>query len=71
MVLLETAPHRGLSPLQRAAIERNYGMKDGVLRLTVREALLYYVERRLCLDIDPDHRSPAKQHIEVRQRIRL
>ncbi len=70
-VLLEIVPHRGLSPPQRAAIERDYGMEEGVLRLTVREALLYYAERRLGLDIDPDHRSPERQHIEIRQRIRL
>jgi WYL domain len=71
LILLEIVPHRGLSPLQRAAIERDYGMEDGVLRLTVREALLSYAERRLGLDIDPNHRSPEKQHIEIRQRIRL
>ncbi len=71
MILLEIVPHRHLSPPQRAAIERGYGMEDGHLRLTVREALLYYAERRLGLDIDPDHRSPEKQHIEIKQRIRL
>lgn len=71
LILLEIVPHHRLSLPQRAAIERDYGMVDGCLRITVREALLYYAERRLGLDIDPDHRSPEKQHIEIHQRIRL
>ncbi len=71
LVLLEIVPHRRLTAPQRAAIERDYGMVEGCLRLTVREALLSYAERRLGLDIDPDHRPPEKQHIEARQRLRL
>jgi hypothetical protein len=71
LVLLDIIPHRRLSPPQAAAIARDYGMIDGHLRLTVRQALLYYAERRLGLDIDPDHRPPEKQHIELYQRIPL
>ncbi len=62
-ITLEIAPHPGLSPGQAAAIARDYGMTDGRLAVPVRRAFLYYVLRRLGLDIDPDHRRPQDQHI--------
>lgn len=67
-ITLEIAPHNGLSPPQRAAIARDYGMTDERLVVSVRGALLDYTLRRLGLDIDPDHRAPQEQHIMLANR---
>ena len=38
-------------------------MNDGVLEIETRMAFLYYLQKRLGLDIDPDIRKPQDQHI--------
>jgi hypothetical protein len=45
---------------QRATIERDFGMKDGLLILSTRVALSYYMERRWLLDLSDDE-IPARR----------
>jgi len=42
-------PREGLTAPQRRATEREFGMRDGTLKVTVREALVYYYVRQLHL----------------------
>jgi len=60
---LEIAPHPGLAPHQRAAIEADYGMTGGRLRLHPRAAVTYYVKRRLGLTEGHMDRQPTDQHV--------
>lgn len=62
-VTLDIRPHPGLSDAQRAAVEADYGMEDGRLTVTCREAVVYYVKRRLGLTEGHELRKPADQHI--------
>ena len=62
-VILEIAPHPGLSPSQQKAIALDYGMTAGKAEVRVRKALLYYTLKRLGLDTPPDARRPQDQHI--------
>ncbi len=50
MVTMLITPHPELSPAQRRAIEIDYGMTDGILKIEVRAALAYYARKRLGLD---------------------
>ncbi len=61
--VLEIAPHPGLSPPQRAAITADYGMTDDRLILRPRQAVSYYVKRRLGLTDGHEDRPPEDQHI--------
>ncbi|MDV6321304.1 WYL domain-containing protein, partial [Chromohalobacter sp. HP20-39] len=54
MVEMELAPHPGIE--HPKAIEADYGMRDGVLRIKARAALAGYVLRRWNVDASPDHR---------------
>jgi predicted DNA-binding transcriptional regulator YafY len=56
------APHPELLEGQRRAIELDYGMKDGRVSFQSREALLFYVLRRLGLD-RPAQGTPQAQQI--------
>jgi hypothetical protein len=60
---LRLEPHPGLTPTQRAIIEREYGMVDGAVLLRVREALLHYTLTQLRLDRLAPQRTPAEQQI--------
>ncbi len=62
-VRLEIAPHPGLEPFQRAAIAADYGMTGQRLVLTPREAVAWYVKRRLGLTEGHLARAPQDQHI--------
>jgi hypothetical protein len=46
-------PRSGLTAGQRVAVEAEFGMRDGTLEVTVREALVFYFVRQLRLDSDP------------------
>jgi predicted DNA-binding transcriptional regulator YafY len=63
MVTLDIRPHPGLSETQRAAVEADYAMVDGRLSLTCREAVVYYVKRRLGLTTGHELRKPEDQHV--------
>jgi predicted DNA-binding transcriptional regulator YafY len=66
---LEIVPHPGLDAHQRGVIARDYGMDaDFVLRLHVREAMLFYVRRRFGL-VDGHQQRPAQEQHIVLQRV--
>jgi WYL domain len=60
MVDLEIVPHPGVR--QPKAVEADYGMRDGVLKIKTRAALAGYVLRRWSIDASPDHRLDASSH---------
>lgn len=64
-VILE--PNPALSPSQRAAVAWEYDMPKGRVSLSVRRALLYYLHKRLRLDID--HDLPAEKPVVVANRV--
>mgnify|MGYP001095311371 CR=1 FL=1 len=61
-------PNPKLSKAQRQAIERDYGMKDGRCELRVRRAMLYYLDKRLRLDIGQEQDRPKETPIVVANR---
>jgi hypothetical protein len=65
IVDLELAPHPGIA--WPKAVEADYGMQDGLLRLKSRAALAGYVLRRWNIDSTPDHSlDPALHHLWLR-----
>lgn len=65
MVEMELAPHPGIQ--HPKAIEADYGMQGGILRIKARAALAGYVLRRWNVDASPDHRlDPATHHLWLR-----
>lgn len=60
---LRLAPHPALTDGQKRVVELDYGMVNGELAITTRVAFIYYLMKRLGLDIDPDIRRPQDQHI--------
>jgi len=68
VVTLRIGPHPGLKDAARKAIELDYGMQDGVLDISTRVCLSFYLERRLGLDIDPASTRPERQQIVLLNR---
>lgn len=66
-VTLVLAPHPGLSAPRRRAVELDYGMTAGVVTLTCRQALVFYVLRHLHLDRD-ESATPEQQQIVLKNR---
>lgn len=65
IVDLEVVPHPGVK--QPMAIEADYGMDGGVLKIKTRAALAGYVLRRWSIDASADHRlDPASHHLWLR-----
>ena len=62
-VILEIGPHPELSETQSNVVALDYGMQDGVAKIRVRRALLYYALKRLGLDVSPAARRPQDQQI--------
>lgn len=60
MVEMEIVPHPGIQ--WPKAVEADYGMTDGVLRIKSRAALAGYVLRRWNIDSSQDHRLDAASH---------
>jgi hypothetical protein len=63
MVDLKIAAHPGLDDAQKSAVERDYGMDNGLLILKSRVALAFYLKRRLNLDLDAQQITPERQQI--------
>lgn len=65
IVELEIVPHPGIAwPM---AVETDYCMQDGVLKIKARAALAGYVLRRWSIDSSPDHKlDPAAHHLWLR-----
>jgi len=58
-VTLRVSPHQELSADQRKAVERDYAMRNGVLKITVRKAMEGYLRERLGL-VMADGRPPLR-----------
>lgn len=68
-VELVIAPHAGLTKHQRAVIASDYGMTGGRLTLPVRQAVVYYVKRRLGLLPGHEALAPNDQQIVLLEEI--
>jgi WYL domain len=62
---MKIAGHPGLNDEQRGTIERDFGMKNGLLVVNVRVALSFYMERRWLLDISDEVISPQRKQITL------
>jgi hypothetical protein len=58
-VTLRVSPHRGLGEAARKAVERDYAMRNGVLKLKVRKAMEGYLRDRLGLTM-ADGKPPVR-----------
>lgn len=60
---LELVPNPSIGPAKMRTVELDYGMVNGRLKLSVRRALLYYMDKRLRLDVgerlDKPHETPV------------
>ena len=56
---LRVSPHRGLGDEQRKTVERDYAMRNGVLKLKVRKAMEGYLRDRLGLTMT-DGKPPVR-----------
>jgi predicted DNA-binding transcriptional regulator YafY len=61
-------PNPKLSLAQQKTIERDYGMTNGQCELRVRQALLYYLDKRLRLDVAEKQDRPKETPIVVANR---
>ena len=61
-------PHRKLTPSQREAVMRDYGMEDGVRKVPCRKAMLFYTLRHLNLESDVEEADPARQQVVLGNR---
>lgn len=68
---VEIGPHPGLSPSQKLAVERDYGMVNGLCRLTVRAALLPYLLLLMRINKDDHQREALVQQIVLLNRDEL
>ncbi len=60
-----------LPAAQRRAIELEYGMRDGKLKIPVRRAFLIYALRRLGLDVPEDVRPIGSRRLKLLDRARI
>ena len=63
-------PRAGLSDGQRSAIEADFGMTGGLLKVSCRKAFTFYLLRQMQLDRPPD-RQAATQPLELMNREEL
>lgn len=68
MVTLVVGSHPGLPDAQKNVVALDYWMLEGKASINVRKAPLNYTLKRLGLDTDPSHRSPADQQIVLLSR---
>ncbi len=68
MVDLVLVPHPGLSLSKRRAIELDYGMADGRVTLSCRQALLFYLLKHLRLDLDKASSPEAQQIVLLNEK---
>jgi hypothetical protein len=67
-VTLRIGPHPRMKEGQRRAIERDFGMTNGVVNVISRVCLSYYVERQLGLDLEPAQVPPERQQVVLLNR---
>jgi predicted DNA-binding transcriptional regulator YafY len=68
---ITVVPDPALSAAQRKAIELEYGMKDGRLKIPVRRAFLTYALRRLGLDVPEEARPAGARRLKLLDRARI
>ena len=62
------APNPALSESQRIVVAQDYEMKEGMVEVPVRKALLYYFEKRLRLDVADKLDNPREIPVVVANR---
>lgn len=67
-VTLQLGPNPRLSQAQRLAIERDYGMENGSISISMRLCLTYYFERQLDLDLPDDLLPPTRKQVVLLNR---
>lgn len=67
-VTFRIGPHPGMSKAQRRVTELDFGMRDGVVKVSTKVCLSYYLERQLGLDLDPKKIPPERQQITLLNR---
>lgn len=67
VLTLVLAPRPDLTPGKKRVIELDYGMEDGQVEMSCRQAFLFYTLRRLGLQADAE--SPAEQQIVLKNRV--
>lgn len=70
-VNLVVVPDPSLSPAQRKAVELEYGMKEGKLKVPVRRAFLTYALRRLGLDVPEEARPIGARRLKLLDRQKI
>lgn len=65
IVDLKIVAHPDLGEAQKSAIERDFGMNQGLLVMRTRAALAFYLIKRLNLDLDGDHIAPERKQIYI------
>jgi predicted DNA-binding transcriptional regulator YafY len=71
MLNVQIGPHPGLNAAQRAAIERDYGMRDGKCETAVKAALLPYFLQIMRIGSDDMQRSANEQRVVLLNRDKL
>ena len=70
IVRLELLPHPGIE--RPDAVERDYGMHDGILQVRLRAAVCGYALLHWSVDATPDHSlDPARHHLWLKNRAAL
>ncbi|MDP4547951.1 MAG: WYL domain-containing protein [Marinobacter sp.] len=64
-VTLDIAPDQRLTDAQQQIVARDYGMKNGSLKVETRAALAPYVLSQLGITFDRDHPDPLVQQLEL------
>lgn len=62
------SPHPKIGDNQREVIAHDYGMKNGIVVISVRQALLYYFQKRLRLDVAGLLDNPSETPVVVSNR---
>lgn len=70
-ITLKFEPHPDLKDGARKAIELDYGMKDGLVEITTRVCMSYYLERQFGLDADAPKGKGERQQIVLANRDEL
>lgn len=61
-------PNPALNEAQKKAIATDYGMRNSVLSVAVRKAMLYYFEKRLRLDVAEKLDNPKEAPVVIKNR---
>ena len=67
-VIVLLKPHPRLNEDQKRIVAKDYGMKNDLLNVPIRSALLYYFLRRMNLDFEEEKRPPQEQHVVLANR---